>query len=136
MKFTVAILFFACLLSSAKASVIDVSNLMPHSAHGSVDPSGFGRGQTFQMGQAGSLNRIAVSVINDLFTPGQATLKLYELTGTEVTGIPIPTIATSTANIAGGNVATIYDFNFSGLNFPAGKKLAFGLYGDSIVACY
>lgn len=129
MRLATALLFFGCLTASANASVIDVNNLIPPTASGAVEPAGFGRGQTFQMGQTGSLDRIAVSILNNNPAQGPVTVKLYELNGTETNGAPLSAAATATVELNSGSDPTVYDFHFANLNYPAGQKLAFALYG-------
>lgn len=129
MRLLAALLLSFCVNASASASEFDINYLFTPSASGSIEPSAMGRGQTFQMGKSGSLDQIIVTA--GYFNSGQATatLKLYDLVGIETNGSPLTLIATSTTVISDYSIQANRTFNFQNLNFPAGKKLAFALFG-------
>ncbi len=133
MRLAVALVWFACVVSSVQASEYDIYYLFSPDARGSVDQT-LGRGQTFQMGKSGALEQIIVTA--NVYNGGQGmgTLKLYELSGNETSGSPLTSIAASTALITGGTVPNNYTFTFQNLNFPAGKKLAFALFGNNSIS--
>jgi hypothetical protein len=129
MRIVAALLLSICVATFAGAGEYDINYLFqtPHS--GSIEPT-LGRGQTFQMGKAGSLDQIIVRA--GFFNGGQtvATLNLYELTGDESNGAALPApIASSTAILPGNGIQANHAFNFQNLSFPAGKKLAFAMFG-------
>lgn len=130
MKLAVVFMMSLLMTTCTNAEVYDINHLFAPNATGSITPATLGRGQTFQMGKSGSLDQIIVTAgfYNSFATT--ATLKLYELTGNELNGAALASpIATSTAVIPADNTQANHTFNFQNLNFPAGKKLAFAMFG-------